>query len=86
MHDLPNALVWVYQCTTLVTPNGERIDPPGVRHPGLLTGERRCGRLDLGRVYTDEEFMQRTAVDEEAPCPDCGGYDHEFVAFRLVPA
>ena len=86
MGDQPDALVWVYHCTTLVNPDGERIDPPGVRHPGLLTGERRCGRHDLRRVYTDEEFRLRRSVGEEAPCPECGGYDHEFVAFRLVPA
>jgi hypothetical protein len=56
---------------------------PGWSYPDRT--ERRCGRLDLRRTYTEEE-LERGAIDEEAPCRDCGGYAHEFAAFTLVPA
>jgi hypothetical protein len=76
--------VWVYRCTTVLDEEGE-LTARAASHPDPLRRERRCGRLDLRRIYTDEE-LERRAVDEEAPCPDCGGYAHAFVAFTLVPA
>jgi len=77
--------VWVYRCTTVLDQDSELIDrvAPSSTYPRRQ--ERRCGRLDFRRVYTDEE-LERGAMDEEAPRPECGGYAHEFAAFTLVPA